>query len=110
MYPKIGLILGLCVGLAMSAETINLRGKVTNQDGEAIEGAIVKLAAKDLLDTTNEQGKFAFSVMVSARERLNKLPDREKVTIERGSVLFSLTKAEQVKIEVFDMSGNLLKK
>jgi len=47
---------------------------------------------------------------VSAREKLDKLPEREMVTIEKGSVLFSLTKAEQVKIEVFDMSGNLLKK
>ncbi len=47
---------------------------------------------------------------MSAREKLDKLPEREMVTIEKGSVLFSLTKAEQVKIEVFDMSGNLLKK
>jgi uncharacterized membrane protein YgcG len=110
MYRKIGVILGLCVGLAMSAETINLRGKVTNQDGKAVKGAIIKLAAKDLVDTTDDQGKFAFSVEVSARERLNNMPDREKVTIEKGSVMFSLTKAELVKIEVFDMSGNLLKK
>ena len=110
MHRKIGVILGLCVGLAMSAETINLRGKVTNQDGKAVKGAIIKLAAKDLVDTTDDQGKFAFSVEVSARERLNNMPDREKVTIEKGSVMFSLTKAELVKIEVFDMSGNLLKK
>jgi hypothetical protein len=110
MHRKIGVILGLCVGLAISAETINLRGKVTNQDGKAVKGAIIKLAAKDLVDTTDDQGKFAFSVEVSARERLNNMPDREKVTIEKGSVMFSLTKAELVKIEVFDMSGNLLKK
>ena len=110
MHRKIGVILVLCVGLAMSAETINLRGKVTNQDGKAVKGAIIKLAAKDLVDTTDDQGKFAFSVEVSARERLNNMPDREKVTIEKGSVMFSLTKAELVKIEVFDMSGNLLKK
>jgi len=40
MYRKIVLILNLCVGLALSAETVNLRGKVTNQDGKAIKGGL----------------------------------------------------------------------
>jgi len=109
MYQKVGLILSLWVSLSVFAETVNLRGKVTNQNGKAVKGAIVRLVAQNLSDTTDDQGRFLINT-VNVRENFGRLPDREKVTIEKGSVLFSLTKADQVKIEVFDISGNLLKK
>jgi hypothetical protein len=110
MYRKIGLILSLCVGLAMSAETVKFKGKVTNQDGKVVKGAVVWLASQSLSDTTDDKGQFSFSIAVNTRESLNRLPNKQQVTFDKGCVLFSLTKAEQVKIEVFDISGNLLKK
>ena len=110
MCQKVGLILSLWICLTVSAETVNLRGKVKNQDGKAIKGAIVSLASQKLTDTTDEQGMFSFNT-VSARENISsKLPNLQKVSIDKGAVLFNLNKAEQVKIEVFGISGNLLKK
>jgi hypothetical protein len=55
MYQKVGLILSLWVSLSVFAETVNLRGKVTNQNGKAVKGAIVRLVAQNLSDTTDDQ-------------------------------------------------------
>ncbi len=109
MYRKIGVIIGLVASLSVSAETIKLSGKVSNKDGKPVAGAIVSLVGQKLLDTTDAQGKFSFST-TGVMDNSRKMSNLEKVTMERGFILFSLKKAAQVKIEVFDISGNLLKK
>lgn len=107
MYHKIAVYLSLIVGLA-SAETIKLSGKVTSQNGNPVKGAVVSLVGQKMSDTTDNQGKFSISSV--GVERSNNAPQLEKIYMNKGSILFSLNKAAQVKIEVFDVSGNLLKK
>ena len=82
MYQKVGLILSLWVSLSVFAETVNLRGKVTNQNGKSGKRSNRPLVAQNLSDTTDDQGRFLINT-VNVRENFGRPPDREKVTIEK---------------------------
>ncbi len=51
------------LGLSMTwAQTVKIAGKVTGQNQKALSGAKVELKELSLIQRTNEQGQFAFSV------------------------------------------------
>lgn len=97
----------LFAGLCLSAETINLAGKVSDQNGKPIQGVIVKLVGHGLKDTTDAQGMYQIaSGEVAVRPHL--LPYKEDILLENGVLRLGLTKTAPVKVEVFDIQGNLL--
>jgi len=97
--------------LAISAEPINLSGTVvSSHNKQPIEGVVVTLEGKDMADTTDAQGRFSiFNSEVNVNP-VQVLPRIEKISMVRDQICFSLTKAADVKVELYDVSGKLLKR
>ncbi|MBN1577746.1 MAG: carboxypeptidase regulatory-like domain-containing protein [Chitinispirillaceae bacterium] len=110
MYRIFGLLLISAIGFtASAAQSISLSGTVKNQSGKPIAGATVKLAGKNLNATTDAQGKYSI-IKTSLVTPAPILPGAEKISLNNGMAVLSLTKPAPVKIELFDMKGNLLER
>lgn len=99
------LSLVLSLGALAQAQTINLRGKVTTSGGQAISGAIVTLVGQNLKDTTDASG--AYSITKAASGVSHGL-SRENIVLHRGVLELNLSASGPVKIEMFDLSANLV--
>lgn len=89
-----------------NAQTINLRGKVTTSGGQGISGAIVTLVGQNLKDTTDGSGAYAITRSPSSVSP--GLP-HENIMLNRGVMELHLDAPTSVKIEMFDLSANLVK-
>jgi len=91
----------------LSAQTITLTGKVTDQSGKAVAGAVVKLLSKNLSGTTTATGTYSITgtPVISAASTL---PGAKAVSMKNGSIVINLTKPEAVRVDLFDMRGTLL--
>ena len=97
------------LGLSTGAQTINLRGTVSNQAGKPIAGAIVSLVKQGLKDTTGADGAYKIANGdVSVLPLL--IPRNRVIFMDKGFLEFSLPNPSPVKVEIFDVKGNLLKK
>jgi hypothetical protein len=103
------LLLGLTASVE-SAQPISLSGKVSNKSGKAISGAIVMLAGQGIGDTTDAQGAFSINKQTFAIHPVPILPGSEKISFTSGIFVLSLTNPARVKIEMFDIKGNLLER
>ncbi len=100
----------LALGVSLSAESIAINGKVTNKSsGAPIVGAKITLKGKNLNATTNDDGSYSL-VGTALNTPSPILPDAENITMRNGIISISLPAAAPVKIELFDMKGNLLEK
>jgi len=93
----------------VSAQTINVSGKVTNKAGSPIANAIVTLIKQAMKDTTGADGTFKISKSTGIVLPFLK-PHNQSITLYKSFLDFSLTNPYPVKIEVFDVQGNLLQK
>ena len=101
--------MAVLAGFTAQAQTIiNLRGKVTNSGGQGVSGAIVTLVGQNLKDTTDGNGVFAIKRTSTAVAPGPVLRDGN-IAINRGVVELHLAAPASVKIELFDVSANLLK-
>ncbi len=94
--------------LAVSAQTVNLRGTVSNSAGKAISGAIVTLARQKMKDTTGTDGKYAFA-STSIRALPAILPQNNDISLNNDVLQFSIATPSPMKIELFDLKGKLLR-
>jgi glucuronoarabinoxylan endo-1,4-beta-xylanase len=100
----------MLVGLAANAQTaINLGGVVSNMAGQPVANAIVTLAREAMKDTTAADGKYSLVKNVAVQLQALAL-HTEEISIANGVVQFTLKNSLPVKIELFDIQGNLLKK
>jgi len=97
------------IALTAGAQTINLRGTVSNSTGKPIANAIVTLAKQGLKDTTGADGAYSITKTTDIVLPLL-IPGKEGIFLEEGILSFSITNPSPVKIEIFDVKGNLLKK
>ena len=99
----------LAIGFSLAAQTISITGKVSNQSGNPISGAIVTLQGRKLSVTTNGDGSFEI-IQTTALSPLSSpiLPNSEKISLYNGIVSISLMHPTRVKIEMFDLRGVLL--
>jgi enterochelin esterase-like enzyme len=97
------------VGSALQAQTINLRGKVSNGAGQPVADAVVELLQQGLKDTTGSDGNFSI-VKPSVSLAPNSASPRENLKLENSILEFTVGEPSRLKIEVFDMKGNLLEK
>ena len=110
MYQRITFCLLLFVGLAAGAQTINLRGTVSNQAGKPIAHAIVELVKQKFKDTTGADGSYAISNKTAVVLPLL-VPQNQSITLYKGYLDFSLPHPySSAKAEVFGVNGELLKK
>jgi poly(3-hydroxybutyrate) depolymerase len=109
MHKRIAFCLVVLIGLTVNAQTINLSGKVSNQAGKAVSSAIVALLGQGLKDTTGADGAYSLTRTTGVVLPLL-APQNEDILLDRGVLVFSLPHASPVKVEIFDIKGNLLKK
>jgi poly(3-hydroxybutyrate) depolymerase len=109
MYQLFKMFLCIMIALAVNAQTINLRGIVSNSAGKPVANAILTLAKQGIRDTTGSDGAYSLT-MTTAAETPMLIPNKQNVFIESGFLVFSLPGASPVKVELFDVKGNLLKK
>jgi hypothetical protein len=98
------------IGSNLWAQAINLNGKVTNQSGKAVAGAVVALKSKKLKDTTDATGAYSITTEVSVIKNTSKLSYVNAITMKNGIVSVSLSQPVRVLVELFDMRGKLLQK
>ncbi|MBN1577745.1 MAG: carboxypeptidase regulatory-like domain-containing protein [Chitinispirillaceae bacterium] len=113
MFRSAAVFLISSIGFTVSAtQSINISGTVINKKGNPIKGAIVSLAGQKSLkkDTTDAQGKYLISNATFLVTPTPILPSVEKISLINGMIVLNLTKPAPVKIEMFDMKGNLLDK
>ena len=94
---------------AIHAQDINIHGKVTNLSGTAVSGAVVELVKEGIKDTTRADGTYQITDATGVIAQ-SLLPQIEKIALVKGMLKLALTKSSPVKVEIFDASGNLLKK
>ncbi len=102
----------LAIGLTASvpaAQSIALTGKVSNQKGNAISGAVVILPGRSAADTTDASGSYSINLTIPVKN-VPSLPNTERISLDNGIVCIGLTKPSPVAIELYDMKGNLLEK
>ena len=109
MYQTTAMYLILLLGFSLSAQTITITGKVTNQSGKAISGAVVTLASKNLSATTDASGAYSLSGTTAVNPSLTQ-PGTDAITLNNGTVRVSLKQPAPVLIELFDIQGNLLQR
>jgi hypothetical protein len=108
MFQLSSLHLVLAGAIAVSAaQSVNLTGTISNQNGKPISGAIVTLARQTLKDTTGSNGIYAIASPTPVTTAPI-LPESEKSTITNGFLSISLTKPTSIRIELYAINGHLL--
>lgn len=97
------------MGLAVNAQTVNIHGKVSDGTGKAVANATVSLGLLKHPATTGADGTYSLSFVVDA---LRRSPEARSgnIVMEQGVLRLSVASPSLVKIEVFDMKGNLVKR
>ena len=105
------LVCGIMVmnAAAITTETINVRGKVTDSDGKPIEKAIVTVLNLGLMDTTGADGSYAIN-NTPARSPIKSFSQSREILLENGSLKLSLPEPSAVTVEFFTIEGKLLKR
>jgi poly(3-hydroxybutyrate) depolymerase len=110
MFQRIAFCLCMLFCFTINAQTINLRGVVSNQAAKPIVNAIVTLVGQGLKDTTGADGAYLFSRITAVVSPIALIPQKQTIVLENGFLQFSVPNLSQVKVEIFDVQGNLLKK
>lgn len=98
-----GLIASL--GMSLHAQTINVRGTITNGTGQTVNGAVVMLVNRGLRDTTSANGAYQLTGTTSLRRG----PQVQGMSLDQGILRLTVAHPAQVKVEVFDLRGNQLR-
>jgi len=93
------------LGTTLPAQTLNVRGRITNATGQPVSKAVVELTRRGLKDTTGSDGAYSLTGTVSVR----RIPQVAGISLEQGELRLSLAQPASVKVEVFDLHGNLLR-
>ena len=110
MCLRIAFCLAVLMGFTANAQTVvNLGGVVSNKTGQPVANAIVTLARQAMKDTTGADGKYLFAKNTAVQLQALAL-HTEEMSITNGVLQFTLGNSLPVKVEIFDVQGNLLKK
>jgi len=91
-----------------NTQTINLQGVVSNSGGKPISGALVSLVRQNMKDTTGADGKYSFTG-TSVKNLPAIVPQSNDISIKNNVLQFTLSAQLPMKVEIFDLKGNLLK-
>jgi hypothetical protein len=97
----------ILMGFSLSAQPVNIIGKVTNQSGKGISGAVVTLTSKNLSATTDASGAYSLKGVVAVNPA-TVLPGYKAISLNKGIVTVNLVQPAPVLVELFDIQGNLL--
>jgi hypothetical protein len=89
-------------------QVISLNGTVSNSKSKPVAGANVSLAVKKLTAVTDSKGAYSMSTNVAIETPAFILPETDAISIVNNMVMVNVSGPVAVKIEMFDMRGNLL--
>jgi hypothetical protein len=95
--------------LTANAQTINIHGTVSTSTGKPIVNATVSLVGQKLRATTMTDGVYSITKTRLVEFRASRSQAAE-VSLHSGIMEFGLTEPSLVKIEIYDVRGNLLEK
>jgi poly(3-hydroxybutyrate) depolymerase len=107
MYKGLWISLALLNGAFVNAQSVNLRGTVSNGGGQPVSGAIVTLMKAGLKDTTGSDGTYSLAQRNTAI--LPRSSGAGSISLANGVLEIELSEPSPVTIEVFDIKSNLLK-
>ncbi|HEX2957881.1 MAG TPA: hypothetical protein VHO70_13680 [Chitinispirillaceae bacterium] len=97
----------LLIVLTSNAQIINLSGTVKNKAGQPIANALVTLVKQGITATTGADG--AYKITGTGITTLPLLqPQNRTIIMDKGFLEFSLPIPSSVRVEIFDINGNLL--
>ncbi len=91
-----------------NTQTINLQGVVSNSGGKPISSAIVSLVRQNMKDTTGADGKYSF-IGTSVKKLPAIVPQSNDISLKNNVLQFTLSTQSPMKVEIFDLKGNLLR-
>lgn len=97
------------LGSTLHAQTVNVRGKVSNGAGQPVANAVVELAKLGVRDTTGPDGAYSLAKSGVSIGSLAAMP-AGNMRLDQGVLEFTVSESAPLKAEVFDVNGNLLKK
>ena len=105
------IVFGLIIafGVTLHAQTINLHGRVSNSAGQSVANAVVELVKQGSKDTTGSDGVFSIARSIVSIRPISAMLT-ENMRLEKGILEYTVSQPSPVKIEVFDLKGNILKK
>jgi hypothetical protein len=95
----------LSLGLAANAQSIHVRGKVTDAAGKPIANAVVELTKAKLKVTTAADGLYTLG---SGSPIARRVADADGMRLNHGDLELSVAEAAPIRIGIFDLRGNLL--
>jgi hypothetical protein len=104
--PAFGLMVAF--GSTLHAQSINVHGRVADGAGKPVPNAVVELGLKGLKDTTGSDGAYSI-VNTGVSLRPNTAALAENMRMDKGILELAVSKQSPVKIEVFDLNGNIQK-
>ena len=96
----------ILTGTILHAQNTAISGKVTDQSGNAIGGAIVSLESRNLSTTTDSHGTYSLNASVVKSNPVHVI--KNSVYLKNNTITVELAKPAHVSIELFDMNGKLL--
>ncbi len=104
------ILIMLLLSLSIFAQSINLRGTITNQSGKPIANAIITLLKQGMKDTTGTNGVYSISSTTAIVAPVALQPQSQSIHLENGFLELRLTSPSPVKVEIFDVNGSLLQR
>lgn len=109
MHAHLMYLLIVSTALIINAQMVNIRGNVTDKAGKGISNAILSLVVQGLKDTTQTDGSYSITRPgVGVARPIT--PSSERIMMDKGVLEFTLSCPSQVKVEMYDVKGTLLKK
>jgi len=110
MVVRLAVFFCILIALTVNAQDINLRGKITGVDNAPVSGAIITLVGQNMKDTSGSDGTYEIKLVTGVISYRELQPESRNFIVEKGALAFSLPEAAPLRVELFDIKGNLLKR
>jgi poly(3-hydroxybutyrate) depolymerase len=108
MHKILSVFLFSLIAFNVNAQTVNLRGKVSNSAGKPVANAIVSIVNQGLKDTTGTDGAYSISNGTPVVSPVALIPQFKNIVLKNGSLEFSLPDPAPLKVEIYSIEGRLL--
>jgi hypothetical protein len=102
---KIVLFLILIFITFLYAQQISLTGTVTNTSGQPLSGVIVKLLAALVSDTTDANGKYSLSGVVSVLPNNLVNPKEDVISYQNNKFIFNIQQPSMLCAKIYSLNG-----
>jgi len=90
----------------LHAQSVNLHGKVTSAAGQPVANAAVQLKRQGMKAMTGADGSYTLTGSVALARQA---PSAQGMSLDQGVLQIAVSHSAKVKVEVFDLRGNLLR-